>query len=584
AWGAVALLLAGGLLSCRGEGLTRDLDTRAVVIGIDGADWRIVDRLIDEGRMPNLARLKARSAWGPIETLHAVPLSPVIWTSVATGKTADQHGIAWFLVDRPDGTRGPVRSTNRRAKALWNILADHGRRPGVVGWWATYPAEPVGDGVIVSDALGYHGFGATARRGDDGRKTHPPELHRRVAPRVPPVQQVSAELVGRFMHLSPEEYRRQRYTPAGGARDPSNPIHLFQMYAVTARGYTAIAEELLAEEGPFDLFMLYYEQVDSLSHLFMKHAPPKLDWVDPEEHRRYRDVVDEWYAYQDELLGRVLDRVDLEETAVFVLSDHGFKSGERRIRTEGTVDVARAHLDHEPQGIFLAAGPHLERGRLDGASVLDVAPTLLHYLGFPVAQDMKGRVLEEIFHEGFREENPIRYVLTYEEEGGGEAGGEQPSEDRGRPDETLRALRALGYVGGGSGGSEGSAEEAAAEAAARAPAAGSPDLASSPEIHNNLGRIHLDGGEPERARREFQRALELDPANAGALLNLAALHAGGRALPWAAAVLLAGALLFAGTVFALALGGPRWLGAVTPLGGTLMILGFLLFAWGALRL
>ncbi|HEX6200789.1 MAG TPA: DUF423 domain-containing protein, partial [Thermoanaerobaculia bacterium] len=38
------------------------------------------------------------------------------------------------------------------------------------------------------------------------------------------------------------------------------------------------------------------------------------------------------------------------------------------------------------------------------------------------------------------------------------------------------------------------------------------------------------------------------------------------------------------TVFALALGGPRWLGAVTPLGGTLMIAGFLLFAWGALRL
>lgn len=68
------------------------------------------------------------------------------------------------------------------------------------------------------------------------------------------------------------------------------------------------------------------------------------------------------------------------------------------------------------------------------------------------------------------------------------------------------------------------------------------------------------------------------------LAGLAALHAEGRLLPWAAAVLLAGALLFAGTVFALALGGPRWLGAVTPLGGTLMILGFVLFAWGALRL
>jgi uncharacterized membrane protein YgdD (TMEM256/DUF423 family) len=47
--------------------------------------------------------------------------------------------------------------------------------------------------------------------------------------------------------------------------------------------------------------------------------------------------------------------------------------------------------------------------------------------------------------------------------------------------------------------------------------------------------------------------------------------------------LLAGSLLFSGTVFALALGSPRWLGAVTPIGGILLILGFLLFAWAALN-
>lgn len=47
--------------------------------------------------------------------------------------------------------------------------------------------------------------------------------------------------------------------------------------------------------------------------------------------------------------------------------------------------------------------------------------------------------------------------------------------------------------------------------------------------------------------------------------------------------LLAGGLLFSGTVAALALGGPRWLGAVTPLGGLLLIVGFLAFAWSALR-
>lgn len=51
----------------------------------------------------------------------------------------------------------------------------------------------------------------------------------------------------------------------------------------------------------------------------------------------------------------------------------------------------------------------------------------------------------------------------------------------------------------------------------------------------------------------------------------------------AAVALLAGAVVFSLTVFVLALGGPRWLGAVTPLGGTLLIVGFLLFAWSAWR-
>ena len=53
---------------------------------------------------------------------------------------------------------------------------------------------------------------------------------------------------------------------------------------------------------------------------------------------------------------------------------------------------------------------------------------------------------------------------------------------------------------------------------------------------------------------------------------------------WAASALVVGGVVFCGTVAALALGGPRWLGAVTPLGGLLLILGFLLFAWTAFRL
>jgi len=68
------------------------------------------------------------------------------------------------------------------------------------------------------------------------------------------------------------------------------------------------------------------------------------------------------------------------------------------------------------------------------------------------------------------------------------------------------------------------------------------------------------------------------------LVGLAALHASTRSLSASGWCLLAGTAIFSGTVFSLALGGPRWLGAVTPLGGLLVIAGFLLLAFGALRL
>ena len=81
-------LLGLWIAACSGSAPDRP---RAVVIAIDSADWRLIDPLIDAGRMPNLAALRERGSSGPIQTLVDFPLSPVIWTSVATGKTPAKH-------------------------------------------------------------------------------------------------------------------------------------------------------------------------------------------------------------------------------------------------------------------------------------------------------------------------------------------------------------------------------------------------------------------------------------------------------------------------------------------------------------
>jgi len=522
---SLCLGLIVALAACGGEPRPQVL-----VIGLDGADWQILDPLLAQGRLPHLARLKQHGVCGPLQTLTDLPISPVIWTSIATGRVPAAHGITWFLVDAPDGRRIPVQSDNRRVPALWNLLAAAGRESVVIGWWATAPAEDVGSSVIVSDALGYHGFGRSGHSLADSRKVHPAELFDPLCALVPPLQQIDFPFARRFFHLTAEEYYSQAWSPALSPEpDPQNPVHLFQQYASTTLGYTAIARTLLAER-PFDLCMVYYESTDSLAHLFMKHAAPRLPWIAEAEFERYRHVVDEWYEFVDERVGELLEAMP-EGTSVVVLSDHGFRVGDERPRAEATVDLHGAHLDHDPLGVWVASGPLFRRGgNVEGATVLDVAPTLLHALGLEVPRSMDGRVLAEVFEPGFLEKHPVRYGSSLSADRAGSAdsahvadgavrvNGAGRADRAGAPaalpydesleDRALAQLRALGYV------SESEESDRAVQGAAP----------SSPEIHNNRGRLLLRDGDLDGAVREFQQALGGGPADAEALVNLGLVH------------------------------------------------------------
>ncbi len=128
------------------------LAQRVLLLGWDGADWKVIQSLLDRGQLPNLEGLINRGVMGNLATLQPI-LSPMLWTSVATGKRADQHGIHGFIEPRPDGSGiRPVTSTSLRAQPLWNILPAHGLRSAVTGWFATYPADCL-QGTVVSDVV-----------------------------------------------------------------------------------------------------------------------------------------------------------------------------------------------------------------------------------------------------------------------------------------------------------------------------------------------------------------------------------------------------------------------------------------------
>ena len=123
----------------------------ALLIGWDAADWKVIMPLVDAGKMPNVARLLQEGICGNMATLQPV-LSPMLWTSIATGKRAYKHGIHGF--SEPDPVSGgirPVTNLSRKTKAIWNIMNQEGRNTITIGWWPSNPAEELSRGVMVSN-------------------------------------------------------------------------------------------------------------------------------------------------------------------------------------------------------------------------------------------------------------------------------------------------------------------------------------------------------------------------------------------------------------------------------------------------
>src|SRR4051794_30767427 len=116
---------------------------RVLLIGWDAADWQVINPLLDSGLMPNLQRLVDNGVMGNVSSL-APMLSPILWTSIATGKRAYDHGVHGFVEPLPDrsGVR-PVGTRSRKSKALWNIASQSGLRSVVGAWQASHPAEPI---------------------------------------------------------------------------------------------------------------------------------------------------------------------------------------------------------------------------------------------------------------------------------------------------------------------------------------------------------------------------------------------------------------------------------------------------------
>ncbi len=343
----------------------------------------MIHPLLDAGRMPNLKLLVEHGVMGNLLTLQPM-LSPILWTSIATGKRAYLHGVHGFVEPTPDGTAlRPIASSTRKCKALWNILAESGKRCHALSWYASHPAENT-NGVYVSQQFPVAPASATP-------SSWPPQPNS-VCP-----WEIADSLTELRIH--PREINGatlSQFIPAGAQLDQGN-LEVRRLLAGFARRLAECASlhavtTAVMEEVSWDFCTVYYEAIDHIGHDFMRFHPPRMEQVNPDLFEAFNGVMNATYELHDQMLGRLINLAG-PEAHVMIVSDHGFLNGERR--PNGDVDPAQWHRNF---GIFVCAGPGVRKDEIiQGATLLDIAPTVLAMFGLPVGRDMEGKVLVNAF-------------------------------------------------------------------------------------------------------------------------------------------------------------------------------------------
>lgn len=410
---------------------------QVTLLGSDGVDWVLLNRLVAEGLLPNIKQLMEEGVAAPLQTFS--DKSPLIWTSIATGVTPEAHGVRGFVWPYLRGTQvflphsrfdfigkaaahvvdyremRPFSSSNRTARAIWEIASLLDRRVLLVNWWATYPAEAV-RGAVVSD------YSFPSERIDREELQKMSQIGRLAFPEG--VQRVAFDTMLEFVGD-----RR-----VSVSEDPEVPAQERNDFFVVRDQLAARVFHAL-DDPRFDIRFLFLNAADAPSHIYTfdvfgdnvdEVRPPRVPQA--QEGYLWDTLVVDAYIRLDEEVGQTLRSVG-EKDLFLMVSDHGW-------RYDGTSHWRR------PEGVLVIRGPGIRRGlRIPSAHVYDVFPTLCYLLGLPISEEVEGRVVWNAFEQDFVHRNVPQTVRSY----GKRSDPHLPSATELDRDHIER-LRSLGYV------------------------------------------------------------------------------------------------------------------------------------------
>lgn len=320
---------------------TKQNHNKVVIIGLDGATWQVILPLVNQGKLPNIKYLMEHGTYGNCKTVTEFPIvSPAVWTSIATGKKQNKHGIEGFLFHlQGEYERLPFTSDLRKVKAIWNILSEYGKTVGTVSWFVTRPPEKV-NGFMVSDSytkkwftypvnLANELYGLVLPKNTQSHTTEKSVNKEKQAKAYNDFEDEQVEKEIKRFTTFPYEKNFELRIPFGTPEFVNNFL-LRQCIRYQLREiWTIQADTYLYQKYHPDFFATYFPWIDVVSHLSWQYYEPlslnEIYEVTPQERKWFATLIPKVYEEEDAKIGRIL-KVIPKDAVVLVVSDHGFQA------------------------------------------------------------------------------------------------------------------------------------------------------------------------------------------------------------------------------------------------------------------
>lgn len=399
-------------------------DARVIMLMLDGASLDVIQPAVAAGRLPGFGRILDRGAVVHLATLRPTQAEPV-WSAVATGRLPMANGVRSAARYRvapgappidllPDYCYAQALSTigvlheeaqtsaSLATRPVWSIIGDYGMRVGIIGWPVTHPALPV-NGFLVSDQ--FHRLPAARLATDGAAAITPPTLLD--AAREAVTRPITPDPV--LLGTLPPPDLADDHEPRREPEPEPEPL-------LADRVHLQLARTLMARL-PARFTAVRLPGVDAVGHYYLRFAnPAPFGDVTEEERQRYGRVLETYYAFLDGIVGDALGLLGPDDL-LLVVSAFGMEPlspGKRLLeQITGNAGISGTH-ERAPDGFLLAFGRGVAPSRPGRASVLDITPTILYYLGLPVGRDMDGFARADLFDPAFTAEHPITYIPTHE--------------------------------------------------------------------------------------------------------------------------------------------------------------------------